>query len=417
MDSYIIEGGRKLEGQIDISGSKNATLPIMAACILTKGINTLYNVPDIYDVSIMVNILEYLGCKIYRNNDKIVIDSRNINKCSIPEVLMRKMRSSVMLVGAIIGRMKECVFSYPGGCEIGARPIDLHINAFRKLDIQVKEDGGYIYCETCKINNTEVNLDFPSVGATENIILVSALGEGTTIIKNAAREPEIIDLQDILNKMGAKIEGAGSNVITIKGVKKLREVEYEIMPDRIEAGTFICAATATKGHVILNKVNTDHISSIISKVEEAGAKIKLYDNKLEILSEKRLHAIDNIRTMPYPGFPTDMQSQFISMLITAKGTSIITENIFENRFKFINELIRMGAKISIEGRTAIIKGVKKISGSLVEASDLRGGAALIIAGLIANGKTRIININHILRGYENIEIKLNSLGANIVRSE
>lgn len=417
MDSYIIEGNNRLEGEVDISGSKNATLPIMAACVLTKGINTLYNVPDIYDVSIMVNILEYLGCKIYRNNDKIVIDSRNISKCSIPEVLMRKMRSSVMLVGAIIGRMNECVFSYPGGCEIGARPIDLHINAFRKLDIQVKEDGGYIYCETCKIRNTEVNLDFPSVGATENIILVSALGEGTTVIKNAAREPEIIDLQNILNKMGAKIEGAGSNVITIKGVKKLKEVEYKIMPDRIEAGTFICAATATKGHVILNRVNTDHISSIISKVEEAGAKIKIYDNKLEVLSEKRLHAVDNIRTMPYPGFPTDMQSQFISMLTTAKGTSIITENIFENRFKFINELIRMGAKISIEGRTAIIKGVKKISGSLVEASDLRGGAALIIAGLVANGKTRIININHILRGYENIEIKLKSLGANIVRSE
>lgn len=417
MDSYVIEGGRKLEGEINISGSKNATLPIMASCILNKGINTLYNVPNIYDVYIMENILEYLGCKIYRNNDKIVIDSSNITKYSIPEVLMRKMRSSVMLVGAIIGRMNKCIFSYPGGCEIGARPIDLHINSFRKLDIQVKEEGGYIYCETCRINNTEVNLDFPSVGATENIILVSVLGEGTTIIKNAAREPEIIDLQNILNKMGAKVEGAGSNIITIKGVKKLREVEYTIMPDRIEAGTFICAAAATKGSIILNKVNTEHISSVISKVEEAGAKVKIYDDKLQVLSEKRLHAIESIRTMPYPGFPTDMQSQFISMLSISKGTSIITENIFENRFKFINELVRMGAKISIEGRTAIVKGVKKISGSLVEASDLRGGAALIIAGLIADGKTRIININHILRGYEDIEGKLRNLGASIIRSE
>lgn len=417
MESYIIEGGKRLEGEVNISGSKNATLPIMAACILNKGINTLYNVPNIYDVYIMENILEYLGCKIYRNNDKIVIDSSNISKYSIPEFLMRKMRSSVMLVGAIIGRMDKCIFSYPGGCEIGARPIDLHINAFRKLDIQVKEEGGYIYCETCKINNTEINLDFPSVGATENIILVSVLGEGTTVIKNAAREPEIIDLQNILNKMGAKVEGAGSNIITIKGVKKLREVEYIVMPDRIEAGTFICALAATKGHILLNKVNTEHISSIISKVEEAGVKTKIYEDKLEIISEKRLHAIDNIRTMPYPGFPTDMQSQFVSMLVTSKGTSIITENIFENRFKFINELIRMGAKISIEGRTAIIKGVKRISGSLVEASDLRGGAALIVAGLVANGKTRIININHILRGYEDIEGKLRKIGANIIRSE
>ena len=417
MESYIIEGGKRLEGEVNISGSKNATLPIMAACVLNKGINTLYNVPNIYDVYIMENILEYLGCKIYRNNDKIVIDSSNISKYSIPEFLMRKMRSSVMLVGAIIGRMDKCIFSYPGGCEIGARPIDLHINAFRKLDIQVKEEGGYIYCETNKINNTEINLDFPSVGATENIILVSVLGEGTTVIKNAAREPEIIDLQNILNKMGAKVEGAGSNVITIKGVKKLREVEYTVMPDRIEAGTFICALAGAKGHIVLNKINTEHISSIISKVEEAGVKTKVYEDKLEIISEKRLHAIDNIRTMPYPGFPTDMQSQFVSMLVTSKGTSIITENIFENRFKFINELIRMGAKISIEGRTAIIKGVKKISGSLVEASDLRGGAALIIAGLVANGKTRIININHILRGYEDIEGKLRKIGANIIRSE
>ena len=228
MESYIIEGGNRLEGQIDISGSKNATLPIMAACVLNNGINTLYNVPNIQDVVIMENILEYLGCKIYRNSDKIVIDSSSINKFSIPEVLMRQMRSSVMLVGAIIGRMSECIFSYPGGCEIGARPIDLHINAFRKLNVLVKEEGGYIYCQTDKISNTEVNLDFPSVGATENIILLSALGEGVTTIKNAAREPEIIDLQNILNKMGAKVNGAGSNVITISGVKKLREVVLDL---------------------------------------------------------------------------------------------------------------------------------------------------------------------------------------------
>ena len=417
MESYIIEGGQKLEGRVCISGSKNATLPIMAASILNCGTTTLYNVPDIYDVKIMINILENIGCRIYRNKDKVVIDARSVNDTVIPDFLMRQMRSSVMLVGAIIGRKKQCNFSYPGGCEIGARPIDLHMRAFRKMNINVRENRGYIHCDTETVKNTEINLDFPSVGATENIILLSVLGDGSTTIKNAAREPEIIDLQNILNKMGAKIKGAGSNIIYIEGVRRLKDVEYTIMPDRIEAGTFLCMGVATKGHIILDNVNSEHISSIISKLEETKAKIYTKGNSIELIGNSRIMGIDTIKTMPYPGFPTDMQSQFVSMLTVSKGTSIVTENIFENRFKYVSELIRMGAKINIEGRTVIIKGVKRLQGALIEAHDLRGGAALIIAGLVANGKSKLIGIRHIQRGYENIERKLVGIGANIKKGE
>ena len=417
MESYIIEGGKKLEGRVNISGSKNATLPIMAAAILNAGTTTLYNVPDIYDVKIMINILENIGCKIYKNKDKVVIDSRKVNDTVIPDVLMRQMRSSVMLVGAVIGRKRQCNFSYPGGCEIGARPIDLHMRAFRKMNINVRENRGYIYCDTESVKNSEVNLDFPSVGATENIMLLSVLGEGSTVIKNAAREPEIVDLQNMLNKMGAKVKGAGSNIICIEGVKKLRDVTYTIMPDRIEAGTFLCMGVATKGHVILDNVNPEHISSIISKLEETKAKIYVKENSIELIGSSKIMGIDTIKTMPYPGFPTDMQSQFVSMLTISKGTSIVTENIFENRFKYVSELIRMGAKINIEGRTVIIKGVKKLEGALIEAHDLRGGAALVIAGLVANGSTKLIGIRHILRGYENLDNKLLLLGASIKKGE
>ncbi len=417
MESYIINGGNKLEGRVNISGSKNATLPIMAASILNEGTTTLYNVPDIYDVKIMINILENVGCKIYRNRDKVVIDSRNVSDTVIPDVLMRQMRSSVMLVGAVIGRKRQCNFSYPGGCEIGARPIDLHMRAFRKLNVNVRENSGYIYCDTDCIKNTELNLDFPSVGATENVMLLSVLGEGNTTIKNAAREPEIIDLQNILNKMGAKVQGAGSNIIYIEGVKKLKDVTYTIMPDRIEAGTYLCMGVATKGHIILDNVNVEHISSILSKLEETKARIIIRKNSIELIGNSKIMGIDTIKTMPYPGFPTDMQSQFVSMLTISKGTSIVTENIFENRFKYVSELIRMGAKINVEGRTAIIKGVKNLEGALIEAHDLRGGAALVIAGLIANGQTKLIGIKHIQRGYEDIDKKLLLLGAKIKKGE
>ena len=415
MSSYIIEGGKKLEGETYVSGSKNASLPIIAASILNKGITKLYNVPNIHDVQMMIEILKELGCKVKKLNNKVIIDSSNVNKYEIPENLMREMRSSVILVGSLIGRYHKAVFSYPGGCDIGSRPIDLHLKAFEKLGIEKCEEYGKIICNTEKILGTEINLDFPSVGATENIILSSVLGDGETKIINAAMEPEIVDLQEMLCRMGAKVSGAGTNVVTITGVKTLKkEVSYNIMSDRIEAGTILCAVAITGGSVKLNKVNPEHITPIVEKLIEMGCDIKIEKNTIIMNSPKKLKAT-SIRTMPYPGFPTDMQSIIVAPLCIASGTSIVTENIFENRFKYTQELERMGAKINIEGRTAIIKGVRKLYGAIVKANDLRGGASLVLAGLVAKRKTEVEDIKYVLRGYECLDSKLNMLGAKIYR--
>ena len=412
MASYIIKGGEKLEGIVKISGSKNAALPILAATVLNVGKTTLYNVPNIQDTQMMFKILETLGGKVEKKNNKIIIDTSKINKFEIPEELMHKMRSSVILAGALLGRYRKAVFSYPGGCDIGSRPIDLHLRSFEKLGINVVQNYGNIICDAEVIKGERIDLDFPSVGATENAILASVLAEGTTIITNAAREPEIIDLQNFLNKMGAKIIGAGTNEIQIIGVKQLKNISYTIMPDRIETGTFLCLAVATKGNLILENTNSEHITPIINKLKEAECKMKIDKNKIIINANKKIRALD-IKTMPYPGFPTDMQSIFATMLTTAKGTSIIVENIFENRFKYTQELNKMGAKITVEGKSAIIRGVRKLYGANVKATDLRGGAALVLAGLSAKGMTKVENIEYILRGYENFDKKLRGIGANI----
>lgn len=412
MASYIIKGGEKLEGIVKISGSKNAALPILAATVLNVGKTTLYNVPNIQDTQMMFKILETLGGKVEKKNNKIIIDTSKINKFEIPEELMHKMRSSVILAGALLGRYKKAIFSYPGGCDIGSRPIDLHLRSFEKLGINVVQNYGNIICDAEKIKGEKIDLDFPSVGATENAILASVLAEGTTTITNAAREPEIIDLQNFLNKMGAKIIGAGTNEIQITGVKKLKDISYNIMPDRIETGTFLCLAVATKGNLILENTNAEHITPVITKLQEADCKIEIEKNKIKINSNKKIKALD-IKTMPYPGFPTDMQSVFTAMLTTAKGTSIIVENIFENRFKYTQELNKMGAKITVEGKSAIIRGVRKLYGANVKATDLRGGAALVLAGLSAKGVTKVDDIEYILRGYENFDKKLRNINADI----
>ena len=412
MAKYIIKGSNKLEGKVKISGSKNAALPIIAASILNAGKTTLYNVPNIHDTQMMFEILKNLGGKVEKKNNKIIIDTSKIKKYEIPEDLMRQMRSSVILAGSLIGKYQKAIFSYPGGCDIGTRPIDLHLKGFEKLGINITKNYGNISCICDKIVGEKIDLDFPSVGATENIMLASCLGEGTTQINNAAREPEIIDLQNFLNKMGAKIQGAGSNKIQIEGVKKLNDVSYNIMPDRIETGTFLCAAAMSQGNIIIENTNINHITPIISKLEEANCKLKLEKDKIELKAPKKLKALE-IRTMPYPGFPTDMQSIFVSMLTIAKGTSIIVENIFESRYKFTQELIRMGAKKTIEGKSAIVKGTRKLYGANVNATDLRGGAALVLAGIVAKGETTIENIEYILRGYENLNKKLENLGVNI----
>ena len=412
MSKFIIEGGKRLDGEVQISGSKNAALPIIAATILNKGKTVLYNVPDIQDVHTMFEIIQKIGGKINKKHNKIIINTSEIHTYEIPDNLMRQMRSSVILAGALLGKYHQARFSYPGGCEIGSRPIDLHLKGFEKLGINIKEEHGEIFCNTSQILGTQINLDFPSVGATENIILASCLGEGTTIITNAAKEPEIEDLIKYLNKMGANIKGETTDRIEIIGVKRLKEISYNIMPDRIEAGTYLVAGAITGGKVKITNANPKHIETVLNKLEETNCKIKIEKNSIEIEAPKRIKATD-IKTMPYPGFPTDMQSIFGALLSTAKGTSIITENIFESRYKYAQELNRMGAKIKIEGRTAIIKGSKKIQGTKVVAYDLRGGAAMILEALAAKGITEIENIHYILRGYEKIEEKLKKLGAKI----
>ena len=343
MAQYIIKGGGKAEGEITISGSKNAALPIIAASILNAGKTTLYNVPDIHDTQMMFEILKKLGGNVVKKNNKVIIDTNKINKYEIPEDLMRQMRSSVILAGALIGKHRKAIFSYPGGCDIGTRPIDLHLKAFEKLGINIEQNYGKIACSCDKILGEKIDLDFPSVGATENAILASCLEDGKTIITNAAREPEIIDLQNFLNKMGARIKGAGTNKIEIEGVKTLKDVSYNIMPDRIESGTFLCIAAATNGNVKLKNVAVEHITPIIHKLEETGCTLNIQKREIEIQAPKRLKAVD-IKTMPYPGFPTDMQSIFATTLTMAKGTSVIVENIFENRYKYTRRINKNGSE-------------------------------------------------------------------------
>lgn len=401
-----------MEGEVTISGSKNASLPIIAATILNQGKSTLYNVPKIHDVDMMYEILRKLGGSVTKKHNKVIIDTTNINKYEIPEDLMRQMRSSVILVGGLIGVHKKAVFSYPGGCDIGTRPIDLHLDGFEKLGINIDKNYGNISCSCDRIVGEKISLDFPSVGATENIMLASCMAEGTTVISNAAREPEIIDLQKFLNKMGAKIKGAGTDEVVIEGVKNLKDVSYNIMPDRIEAGTFLCMAAMTNGTLTLKHVEPNHIKAAIDKLEEMGCKFEIGKTEITIKGPKRLKCV-NIKTMPYPGFPTDMQSVMGAALTTARGSSMIVENLFENRYKYTGELVRMGAKITVEGRTAVIKGVRRLDGAKVEATDLRGGAALVIAAVAAKGTTTIDNIKYILRGYENLEHKLKCLHIDI----
>lgn len=412
MSSYIIKGGNKLEGTVKISGSKNAALPIIAACILNKGKTTLYNVPNIQDTQMMYEIIKILGGNVQKKKNKIIVDTSKIDKYEIPDTLMHKMRSSVIIVGAIIGKYKTATFSYPGGCDIGARPIDLHLKAFEKLGITITQNYGNITCNCEKIIGNKIDLDFPSVGATENAILTSVLAEGKTTITNAAREPEIIDLQNFLNKMGAKVKGAGTDEIEIEGVKKLKEISYNIMPDRIETGTFLCLAAITGEKIKLEKTNPNHVTPVINKLEEAGCNIEIEKGTIKIEAPKKLKAID-IKTMPYPGFPTDMQSLMAATFTIAKGTTIIVENIFENRYKYTQELNKMGAKITVEGKSAIIRGTRKLYGATIRATDLRGGAALVLAGLAAKGTTVVENIEYILRGYEDFDKKIRALGGDI----
>lgn len=417
MTSYIIEGGKRLEGEICIDGAKNAVLPIIAATILNGKENIIHNCPNISDLDTMIEILRELGCKVRRNNKTLIIDSSNIDRYEVPDRLVRKMRSSIIVLGALLGRFKQGQVSYPGGCPLGARPIDLHIKAFRDMGACIVEDHGFIICKERQLRGAKIYLDFPSVGATENIMLAGILAQGTTIIYNAAKEPEIKDLQDFLNAMGARVKGGGSDTITIEGVESLDRVEYTVMPDRIIAGTYLIAGAITGGELSLTNVNCDHIRAITSKLREVGCNICEDKDEIYLKAPESLQSVDLIRTQPYPGFPTDMQAQFMALLSLAKGTSIILETVFESRYKHAKELIRLGANIQLEERTAIIKGVNQLQGATVEASDLRGGAALVLAGLAADGMTTVTNTKHIKRGYGNLVNDMRLLGANIYKGE
>lgn len=414
MSRYIINGGNRLFGETRIQGSKNSVLPILAATMLVKGESVIKNCPDITDVDATVKILRHLGCTVTREDHNVIVDSTNVTNYDIPDELMREMRSSVVFLGAIIGRMGKASLSTPGGCEIGLRPIDLHLDAIQRFGVNIHEEYAKIEFETVnRLEGTNISLSFPSVGATENIILTACTAKGTTVITNAAREPEISDLADFLNSCGAKISGTGEGTVIIEGVEKLHGVEYKVIPDRIVAATYMSAAAMTHGKVHLKNIIPAHIAPVIPVFEEAGCDIAVTASTLTITAPPALSGIKTVRTMPYPGFPTDMQAPVMAMTTVCSGTSVIIETIFESRYKHVSELLRFGAKIRVDGRMAVIEGVDKLTGASVIASDLRGGAALVLAGTAAQGTTVVDDIKFISRGYENISGVLAALGCDI----
>ena len=413
MSVYIVNGGNPLQGEIRIGGAKNSVLPIMAASMLNLSETLLLDCPCIRDVTISAEILRRLGCRVILEGHTAEINSSGINKFEIPPDLMNKMRSSFIFLGAMLAVSGKAVCGYPGGCELGARPIDLHLKAFKKLGVTYFEQGGYIICDSSRFKACKVALDFPSVGATENIMLLACKQKGTTTIVNAAREPEIIDLQNFLNSMGARISGAGGSKIRIEGVASLHSATKRIMSDRIVAATFMFAAATTGGSLNLKNADCKYLDSIILLLRDCGADIYTRPDGLEIKCPPKMKSVDLLQTMPYPGFPTDAQSQALSAFATMEGTSIIRETIFENRFNQVAELKKMGADITVSDRTAIIRGVKKLSGAHIYSPDLRGGAALVLAALGAEGTSIIDNIHYIERGYDNLDEMLRTLGADI----
>ena len=415
MDKYIINGGNELYGSVDIQTAKNSVLPVLAATVLTDDKVRILNVPNITDVKNMVKILSCLGCKsVYEGND-IIVDSSCADCYEIPRALAHELRSSVFLLGSVISRFHTAKIAYPGGCDIGSRPVDLHLTGLKRLGVEITEENGYIICRCDKLHGNEIMLDCPSVGATENIMLAAVKAEGTTVIKNAAREPEIEDLQKLLNCMGAKVKGAGSGTVVIEGVKTLNGCEFLPIADRIEAGTFLIAAAMCGGEVELNGAYAENISSLLHKLRENGCKIRINNDKIILENHRRLTSVKSIETQPYPGFPTDLQAQITALCCICRGQSIITENLFETRFKYVPELRRMGADVTVINRNAFVRGVERFRGATVVAHDLRGGAALVSAGLAADGRSEVLDISHIDRGYGSLEYKLRKLGGDIVR--
>lgn len=417
MEKLIVKGGNRLVGAVKTSGAKNAVLPIIAASILGTTPSHLDEVPMLEDVHTISEVLKCLGLAVECSPEKNVldIDSTEITSYEAPYELVRTMRASFLVMGPLLARIGKARISMPGGCAIGARPIDIHLKGFEALGVKIEQGHGYIEASAPEgLKGTSIYFDFPSVGATENIMMAASLAEGTTILENAAEEPEIVDLANYLNKMGAKIRGAGTDTIRIEGVDKMHGADYTIIPDRIEAGTYMIAAAMTGGDIVVENVLPEHQKPLIAKLREAGAVVEEDIDKVRVIGKNPLKAV-SIKTLPYPGFPTDMQAQMMAMMVIAEGRSKVTETVFENRFMHVVELNRMGARISTEGRSAVIDGPCKLTGCDVRATDLRAGAAMILAGLVAEGTTRIGDLHHIDRGYENIVAKLKNLGADIER--
>ena len=416
MDKYVINGGERLRGTVKVHSAKNAVLPLLAASVLTDEPVTIRQIPPINDVENMLRILTEVGCVVKRQKDTAMIDSSNAVSHEIPARLTKELRSSVFMLGSILTRFHRAKISYPGGCDIGLRPIDLHLSGLKRLGVKIVEKDGYINCEAQSLRGAEVLLDFPSVGATENIMLAAVKAEGITVIRNAAKEPEIVDLQRFLNGMGAKVHGAGGGTIVIEGVKHLHGVDYTPMGDRIEAGTYLIAAASCGGEIEVEGVFTENIAALLHKLRENGCKIHTKNDKIILWSDGRLKSVDLVETMPFPGFPTDMQSQYVALCCTAKGSTLVVENLFETRYRYAAELKRMGADIMVRGRSALIRGVEGLHGASVTAGDLRGGAALVLAALKAEGQSSVIDLSHIDRGYADFEGKLHTLGARIKRA-
>ena len=413
MDKIIIVGGEKLRGDVQISGAKNASLPIMVSALLAPGWSTFKNVPNLVDIKTIKKLLRNLGVKI-EGEGTVKINTENISNCEAPYDLVKTMRASVLVLGPLVARMGAARVSLPGGCAIGARPVNLHIKALQDLGAEVDLKDGYVEAKARRLKGTTLYFDIPTVTGTENIMMAACLADGTTLLKNAAREPEVVNLADVLNGMGAKITGAGTDIIRIDGVEKMYPVEAAVIPDRIEAGTFMIAVGMTGGDVRIMGCEPVHVEALTQKLRDAGMEITPFDGGIRAAAKKKIKSVD-IKTLPYPGFPTDLQAQMMALMSVANGLSVITETVFENRFMHVSELMRMGANILIHGNSAMVKGIPKLKGAPVMATDLRASASLILAGLAAEGKTELSRVYHIDRGYQEIEKKFSAIGANIKR--
>ena len=411
MEQYVIKGGNPLYGEVEIGGAKNAALAILAAAIMTDETVTIDNLPNVRDINVLLQAIEEIGAHVERVDiHKVKINGSFIRGVNVDNEFIRRIRASYYLIGALLGKYKHAEVALPGGCDIGSRPIDQHLKGFRALGARIEIERGAVHAHAIDLVGAHIYLDMVSVGATINIMMAAAMAEGMTILENAAKEPHVVDVANFLNSMGANVKGAGTDVIRIRGVHKLHGTEYSIIPDQIEAGTFMCAAAITRGDVMVQNVIPKHLEAISAKLIEMGCEVTEFDEAVRVVGRPS-HVHTDIKTLPYPGFPTDMQPQITVTLALAEGTSVVTESIFENRFKYVDELARMGGRIKVEGNTAIITGVKKLTGAQVEAPDLRAGAALVIAGLAAEGYTTVDEIGYIQRGYEHFEKKLQGLGA------